>query len=115
MARKSLLLKSIAYYPIGMIIFRISILMKRLSLFMGESSQRAIEYPWVLKNLKVIERESLVLDVGCSESLLSHELIARGFRVVGIDIRDYPFKDKRVVFLRRNVIDTKFPNDLLIR
>jgi 2-polyprenyl-3-methyl-5-hydroxy-6-metoxy-1,4-benzoquinol methylase len=32
----------------------------------------------------------LVLDVGCAESLLSHELIARGFRVIGLDIRDYP-------------------------
>ena len=110
--RKSLLWKLIAYYPIGRIIFRISILMKKLSLFIGKWSQRAIEYPWLLKNLKVISRESLVLDVGCSESLLSHELIARQFRVVGIDIRDYLFKDKRVVFLRRNVLDTKLPNDL---
>lgn len=110
--RKPLLLKSMVCYPIGMIIFRISILMKKLSLFTGGASQRAIEYSWLLKNLKVIDRESLVLDVGCSESLLSHELIARGFRVVGIDIRDYSFKDKRVVFLRRNIVDTKLPNGL---
>jgi SAM-dependent methyltransferase len=110
--RKLLLLKLVAYYPIGRVIFRISILIKKISLFMGKWSQRAIEYPWLLKNLKVISRESLVLDVGCSESALSCELIARGFRVAGIDIKDYPFKDKRLIFLRRNVLDTKLPNDL---
>jgi SAM-dependent methyltransferase len=49
--------------------------------------------------------------VGCAESLLSQELIARGFRVVGIDIRDYPFKDKRMMFLRRNVLDTLLPDN----
>jgi SAM-dependent methyltransferase len=49
--------------------------------------------------------------VGCAESLFSQELIARGFRVVGIDIRDYPFKDKRMMFLRRNVLDTLLPDN----
>jgi len=110
--KKTYLQKFIAYYPIGRMIFRISILMKKLSLLMGMWSQRAIEYSWLLRNLNAIDRESLVLDVGCSESLLSHELIARGFRVVGIDIRDYPFENKHLVFLKRNVIDTKLPNDL---
>jgi SAM-dependent methyltransferase len=31
--------------------------------------------------------------------------------VVGIDIRDYPFKDKRMMFLRRNVLDTLLPDN----
>jgi len=110
--KKLLLSTLIAYYPVGRIIFRLSILIKKISLLAGDWSQRAIEYSWLLKNLKIIDRDSLVLDVGCSESLSSHEFIARGFRVVGIDIRDYPFKDKHVAFLRRNVIQTKLPNDL---
>jgi SAM-dependent methyltransferase len=52
------------------------------------------------------------LDVGCAESLLSHELVARGFRVIGLDIRDYPFKNRRVIFVRRNVLDTGFPDGM---
>ena len=72
----------------------------------GGWSQRAMEYPWVIESLRFVPRGGLILDVGCAESLLSHELIARGFRVVGIDIRDYPFKDNRMLFLKRNIMDT---------
>jgi hypothetical protein len=54
----------------------------------------------------------LVLDVGCAESLLSHELVARGFRIVGLDIRDYPFKNKRVYFVKRNVLNTGLPDEM---
>ena len=50
--------------------------------------------------------------MGCAESLLSHELIARGFRVVGIDIQDYPFKDKRMIFLKRNIMDNHLPDNI---
>ncbi len=41
----------------------------------------------------------MVLDVGCAESLLAHELVAKGFRVIGLDIRDYPFKNSKVFLL----------------
>lgn len=104
--------KLIAYYPIGRLVFRMSCLMKKFSLSIGNWSQRAVEYSWLIKNLNFINKHSLVLDVGCSESLLSHELIGKGFRVVGIDIRDNPFKDKRVVFLKKNIINTMLPNNL---
>jgi SAM-dependent methyltransferase len=103
---RRLLIGLLADYPIGRIFFQISIGLKKLSLLFGRYSQRAVEYPWVIKNLGMVPRGGLILDVGCAESLLSQELIARGFRVVGIDIRDYPFKDKRMMFLRRNVLDT---------
>lgn len=78
---------------------------------MGSWSQRAVEYPWVLMQIKMIKSGSLVLDVGCAESVLSHELTSKGFRVVGLDIRDYPFKNKKMIFIKRNVMDTKLPNE----
>jgi len=108
---RNLLARLLAHYPIGRIFFWISIGLKRLSLLLGRYSQRAVEYPWVIKNLGMVPKEGLILDVGCAESLLSHELIARGFRVVGIDIRDYPFKDKRMMFLKRNILDTRLPDN----
>ena len=109
--QKSFLVKLLARHPVGRIIFWISIGLKKLSLLFGGFSQRAVEYPWVMESLRFVPREGLILDVGCAESLLSHELIARGFRVVGIDIRDYPFKDKRMIFLKRNIMDTHLPDN----
>jgi SAM-dependent methyltransferase len=108
---KILLARLVSHYPIGRIFFWISIGSKRLSLLFGRYSQRAVEYPWVIKSLCMVPRKGLVLDVGCAESLLSQELIARGFRVVGIDIRDYPFKDKRMMFLKQNVLNTTLPDN----
>jgi SAM-dependent methyltransferase len=95
---------------LGRIALRFSILTKRLWLSLGQMSQRAIEYPWVLAEVRSIRPSSLVLEVGCAESVLGYELIAKGFRVVGLDIRTPPFKDKRMVFVRRNILDTKLPN-----
>ena len=110
-APKRLRALMLARYPTGRVIFRASIALKRLSSLFGELNQRAIEYPWVIESLRMVPKRSLILDVGCAESLLSHELIAKGFRVVGIDIRDHPFKDKRMVFLKRNVLDTRLPDN----
>ena len=85
----------------GRVAFKLSIWVKILSVQRGIWSQRAIEYPWVLAQVKRLKSNALILDVGCAESLLSHELIARGFRVVGLDIRDYPFKNRKMLFIKR--------------
>ena len=105
------MVKLLALYPIGRILFWISIELKSY-LFYLVNEVRAIEYPWVVENLRFVPRGDLILDVGCAESLLSHELIARGFRVVGIDIQDYPFKDKRMIFLKRNIMDNHLPDNI---
>jgi SAM-dependent methyltransferase len=97
---------------IGRVAFKLSIQLKILSVQKGLWSQRAIEYPWVLAQIKRLKSNALILDVGCAESLLSHELIARGFRVIGLDIRDYPFKNRQMLFVKRNILDTKLPNDM---
>jgi len=97
---------------VGRVAFKLSIWVKILSVQRGIWSQRAIEYPWVLAQVKRLKSNALILDVGCAESLLSHELIARGFRVVGLDIRDYPFKNRKMLFIKRNVLDTKLPNNV---
>jgi SAM-dependent methyltransferase len=88
----------------------LNVVLKNLALFFGEHDERAAEYPWVLRQLSSLRKGSLVLDVGCSDSMLSHVLLMRGFRVVGLDIRDHPFKSKHTVFLRRNVLDSGLPD-----
>jgi SAM-dependent methyltransferase len=94
-------------YPLGRIAFWISVLIKRVNLLRGGWSQRAVEYPWVLNQLKILApRGARVLDVGCSESVLSHELLARGHEVWGIDINDYPYKPRCMMFIKQDVRNT---------
>ena len=104
--------KLLSFLPLGRLAFRISILIKRLSLLYGSWSQRAIEYPWVLRQLRLLKPGSIVLDVGCAESLLSHELVARKYKVVGIDIREYPFKNNRMLFIKRNILCSNLPSEI---
>ncbi|WP_455277748.1 class I SAM-dependent methyltransferase [[Eubacterium] cellulosolvens] len=102
--------KALSNIAIARIMLILSTSIKRLFSQMGLFEHRTIEYPWVLKRIKNINPGSLILDVGCAESLLSHALIARGLRVVGLDIRDYPFRSKKMVFIKRNIMDTGLPN-----
>ena len=102
--------KALSVEPIGRLTFIISILAKRLSLTAGFFSQRAAEYPWMLTQLENIKPLSLILDVGCAESLLGHQLASKGFRVVELDIRECPFKNKRTLFVKRNVMHTQLPD-----
>jgi len=96
---------------IGYIVFILAILLKNIALFFGQPDQRAAEYPWVLRQLAFLSKGSIVLDVGCSESILSHALVMRGFRVVGLDLRDYPMKSEYIAFVKRDIVDTRFPDE----
>jgi SAM-dependent methyltransferase len=99
-------------YPLGRVAFWGSVLVKKFSLLRGGWSQRAVEYPWVLRQLNAfVPKGARVLDVGCSESLLSHELLARGYEVWGIDINDYPYKPAAMVFVKRDARDTDLPSN----
>jgi len=99
-------------YPLGRIAFWVSVFVKEFSLLRGGWSQRAVEYPWVLRQLKgFVPKGARVLDVGCSESVLSHELLARGYEVWGIDINDYLYKPAAMVFVKRDVRDTGLPSN----
>jgi len=74
--------------------------------------QRVVEYPWVLRQLRMfVPRGARVLDVGCSESVLSHVLLYMDYEVWGLDINDYPYKPRQIVFAKRDVRDTGLPSN----
>ena len=106
------LARALSIEALGRLALRFSVANKRLWLFMGSCSQRAVEYPWMFKQIKKIPSGSLILDVGCAESLLSHELTSKDFRVVGLDIRTCPFKNKKMFFVKRNLMNTALPDNL---
>ena len=73
-------------------------------------SERIVEYPWILKNIRK-GKLLRTLDVGCSGSFLSHELIARGYDVYGIDFNEYLEKHPNLKFHRLDIVDTSFPKN----
>jgi len=106
----SLLCKVLKNIGVGKFVFRIRVLQFRIENLLGHFNQRFIEYPWVLQQLGS-GKNRILLDVGCSGSLLDHELIARGFHVVGLDIQDHPMRNSREVFIQANVINTNLPSE----
>ena len=110
-SRGKVLARFLSIEGFGRLTLRFSIASKQLCLFMGYFSQRAVEYPWMIKQLSQISVGSVVLDVGCAESLFGHELTSKGFRVVGLDIRDCPFKNKKMLCVQRNIMATGLPSN----
>lgn len=94
---------------IGRILFFYRITARKINMYLERDvSERVIEYPWLLKNLN--SNEPRILDVGCSGSYLSHELIARGYDTYGIDLEPYPEKRSDLKFFRGDVRNTPFHN-----
>lgn len=104
--------KLLSTLGLGRFGLRVTIWAKHFLLFfgLGHPDSRVVEYPWVLKHLR--KGRLKVLDAGCTGSLLSHELIARRYRVVGIDIREYTWKNHRMQFCKRDIRRTELPSEL---
>jgi 2-polyprenyl-3-methyl-5-hydroxy-6-metoxy-1,4-benzoquinol methylase len=109
--RLQLLVRALRNPVIGYTSFAVNVVLKNVALFFGGHDQRAAEYPWILRQLAFLAKGSVVLDVGCSESILSHALVMRGFAVFGLDVRDYPFRSKYMTFVRRNMIASGLPDN----
>lgn len=106
----SFLCKFMKNVGVGRLIFRLRIMLFKVDNVFGKYNQRFIEYPWVLDNLGSANGR-LVLDVGCTGSLLDHELLARGFRVVGLDVCDHSMRTSGQTFVKANVLSTGLPSE----
>lgn len=93
---------------VGRIVFRMRVYSFKLENLLGRYNQRFIEYPWVLQQLESGQNR-ILLDVGCTGSLLDHELLARGFRVIGLDVREHTQRNSREIFVQTNVINSGLP------
>lgn len=61
-------------------------------------SERMIELPFLFRNVLPPPRK--VLDIGCVESIVPIQLAMLGYRVTGIDIRDYHFSHQNFRFVK---------------
>lgn len=72
-------------------------------------TDRYIEYPFVLENLPQ-NKDNKILDIGCSGSMFPLILSSLDYQTYGIDIRDYPIKNK-FNFDKGDICYTKFNKD----
>jgi len=64
--------------------------------------ERIVEYGWVLMNLGDC---TTILDVGCWGTLFPIQLASLGYKVVGIDLREYPYSHPNFRFIRGDVFE----------
>lgn len=107
---RSIFCRIIKNIGVGRLIFRARILLFKIDALLGNFNQRFIEYPWILQKL-VSGKGKLLLDVGCTGSLLDHELLARGYSVVGLDINDHTMRSNFETFIQTNILNTRLPSE----
>jgi len=69
--------------------------------------ERIVEYGWVLRNM---DECTTILDVGCWGTLFPIMLASLGYKVTGIDLREYPYTHPNFRFIQGDV----FEIDLLL-
>jgi len=62
-------------------------------------NERIIEIPFALNSLP-LEKDRIVVDLGCRESSLSLHCASLGYRVIGVDFRNYPYVHPNLRFVR---------------
>jgi len=85
---------------------------------LGKISVRERENDFVLSCLKALRKTAnqnsmRVLDLGSSSSLLPLRLARRGFEIVAVDIRPYPFSHKNLTTVQADIIDPHFGDNFL--
>lgn len=109
-----MLFKLFPRYSLAGIRFYYNLIMMRLGAKLGKNvPERIVEYPWVLKNLKL--KMGRILDVGCCDSLLSCKLASDGYDVYGIDVRPYSENHPNLKFYQMDVRRTPFQDDFFDR
>lgn len=102
---KNILLKTfIGFYPIAKITFKLKFL--RNLFWTLKITERIVENPFVFQQLQ-LPIESKILDIGCSHSKISLQLSSLGYRVTGVDLRDYCYKHPNFEFIKGNILDIK--------
>ncbi len=74
-------------------------------------NERIVEIPFALQAVGRLSEGSTVLDVGCSESVLSLQLAGLGYKVTGYDFRKYPYTHPNLEFEQGDILEIPFPEE----
>ena len=71
-------------------------------------NERILEIPFVATSLGDLPAGSRVIDLGCSESMMPMILLAMGFKVTGVDCREYPYDMPHFHFDRADILELPY-------
>lgn len=74
-------------------------------------NERIVEQPFALAHLSRLAPGARILDVGCTESDVPLKLASLGYRVVGVDVRVYPYRHPLMSFVRADLCALPFCNE----
>ena len=70
-------------------------------------NERIVEMPFVFNSLPT-RRNLDILDLGCTESSLSLHMASLGYKVVGVDMREFPYRHPNFKFSKADIMDLGF-------
>ncbi len=73
-------------------------------------NERIVEIPFALKEIPN-DRNARILDLGCVESILPLFLASLGYKVVGLDVRLYPYFHPNLMFTKGSMLELPFKNE----
>jgi SAM-dependent methyltransferase len=75
-----------------------------------DCNERIVEYAFVYQKIGHPQGKR-VLDFGCTESLLPIALATMGAKVVGVDLREYPFRHPNFTFKQGDFLKNEFDDN----
>jgi SAM-dependent methyltransferase len=75
-----------------------------------EINPRIFEEPFIFQNIN-LKKGSKILDIGCCDSKISLQLSTLGYKVTGIDLRNYGYFHPNFKFIKGNFLENQFPDD----
>ncbi len=84
-------------------------IMRILPIIGSSSSERSVEYDWVLENLP--SPKGKLLDIGSGASYFPHKLLYEGFEVYSLEVQKPIVQKSRITFKQGDIRDTGFDRE----
>lgn len=84
-------------------------IMKILPLLGSSSSERSVEYKWVLENLPF--KKGKILDIGSGASYFPSKLLYDGFEVYSLEVQRPMIQKSKIIFKQGDTRDTGFDKE----
>lgn len=69
--------------------------------------EKVVELPFILLNIPKKRKDVKILEVGCTGGIISIMLASLGYKVVGVDLRDFPLSHPNFTFIKGNFLKLK--------
>ncbi len=85
------------------------VLLRKILAQQPPNSDRYLEYPWMMKNIKITKGR--LLDIGSTACNMLYELLQKEIEIHGIDLNEKIIKDNKIKFTKGDIRKTDYPDD----